>query len=364
MASEAQPAKVRTGKMLFVSRLPYSVTTDTLNEYFGDIGPLRKAFVVTDKESKQSKGVAYVQYALADDAERALSELGNKPIPGVEGAARPIRIELARTREPPAEGRKRPAETSDAGAKKPRIEAPPPVKREVKAEPKGEDFQQAIKAQKTVPPLGPRQNAAVGEGGSTSKPHVSKDDRALAQRTLVVSGLARCSPLSDTKQLYKRTRKLGDVEEVLYPAPGTKGNDVAHVVFRTPNHAHLAAPKFDGHVYKSATLRAHLKARLDARSRLEKTITNPETQARREAAAEKVKACSLLKAINGLKLPYSSRRVPGQGPLDGMELLSHASGGAFANGKIERRNRLIVRNLPFDVCLPQIVCANSLALQY
>lgn len=89
----AAAAKPRGGKMLFVSRLPYSITTDLLNEYFGDVGPLRKAFVVTDKETKQSKGVAYVQYALADDADRAMETLGNKPIPGTDGPPRPIRIE-------------------------------------------------------------------------------------------------------------------------------------------------------------------------------------------------------------------------------------------------------------------------------
>jgi len=59
---------------LFVSNLPYTVTSVDLQTLFSDIGPVRSAFVVQDKETKASKGVGYVSFAIKEDAQRAFEQ--------------------------------------------------------------------------------------------------------------------------------------------------------------------------------------------------------------------------------------------------------------------------------------------------
>eukprot|EP00057_Strongylocentrotus_purpuratus_P003172 XP_003726085.1 PREDICTED: RNA-binding protein 28 [Strongylocentrotus purpuratus] len=57
---------------LFVRNLPYSATKDDLESLFGEIGPLKQCFVVTDKGVKDKcRGFGYVTFAVRDDAEKA-----------------------------------------------------------------------------------------------------------------------------------------------------------------------------------------------------------------------------------------------------------------------------------------------------
>jgi RNA recognition motif-containing protein len=55
-----------------VSNLPYTATSTDIQTLFSDIAPVRSAFVVLDKETKVSKGVAYVAFAIKEDAELAM----------------------------------------------------------------------------------------------------------------------------------------------------------------------------------------------------------------------------------------------------------------------------------------------------
>ncbi|XP_072165470.1 RNA-binding protein 28-like [Diadema setosum] len=62
------------GLTLFVRNLPYSTTKEDLENVFGEIGPLKKCFVVTDKGVKDKcRGFGYVTFALKDDAEKAVN---------------------------------------------------------------------------------------------------------------------------------------------------------------------------------------------------------------------------------------------------------------------------------------------------
>ena len=61
------------GSTLFVSNLPFTATSTDLQTLFSDIAPVRSAFVVLDKESKVSKGVGLVGFAMKEDAETAFS---------------------------------------------------------------------------------------------------------------------------------------------------------------------------------------------------------------------------------------------------------------------------------------------------
>ncbi|CAI0461455.1 unnamed protein product [Linum tenue] len=60
---------------LFIRNLSYSATEDELEEHFSQLGDTSEVHLVVDKDTKQSKGFAYVRYARAESAARALEEL-------------------------------------------------------------------------------------------------------------------------------------------------------------------------------------------------------------------------------------------------------------------------------------------------
>lgn len=63
---------------IFVRGVPRSATSKELEIFFGEIGPLRACFVVTDKDdSSRNRGYGFVQFAVAEDAERALQLLSS-----------------------------------------------------------------------------------------------------------------------------------------------------------------------------------------------------------------------------------------------------------------------------------------------
>ncbi|PWN30554.1 hypothetical protein BDZ90DRAFT_17291 [Jaminaea rosea] len=276
-AAAADSARKST---LFVSRLPFSATTTDLQTLFSDVGPLRRAFVVTDPNTKTSKGVGYVTFAVPEDAERALTELQGRKLDG----KRAIAISWADAK--PAKGETYSAE--DIAARK----------------------RQRVAAPASGPPAAAR----------THDP-TAKDPDAI--RTVILSGLATCKPAADSKTLYKRARKIGDVENVLYPF--ANDSDVAHVVFRTPNHAAEAVTKLHAHTFKGAQLSAVLKKRADGAAKLNARM-RPETKERMEKMRLEVAANS--KGQTAAPLPQ----------LDSIPVAG-----------VKHDSRLIIRNLPFDV---------------
>jgi RNA recognition motif-containing protein len=61
---------------LFVSTIPYEASKDDVENFFSEIGPIRSCFLIM-KNGKNS-GCGFVQFALPDDAKRALVELKKK----------------------------------------------------------------------------------------------------------------------------------------------------------------------------------------------------------------------------------------------------------------------------------------------
>ncbi|XP_076939997.1 multiple RNA-binding domain-containing protein 1-like [Bidens hawaiensis] len=72
---------LQTGR-LFVRNLPYTATEDDLREHFSKFGNLSQVHLMVDKDTKRSKGLAYILYALPESAARALEDLDNSIFQG------------------------------------------------------------------------------------------------------------------------------------------------------------------------------------------------------------------------------------------------------------------------------------------
>ena len=262
--------EARRGNTLFVTRIPYHVTNTDLETFFSDIGPLRRAFVVTDKETHKSKGVGYVTYTDAADAEKALEKLQGTSL---DGSKRHIQLQWA-----------------DRKA----------------------DFKSGKSTELKSTPT-----------QATSRHVVLPDRDPDAARTIVISGLAGCIPAADVKTIYKRVRKIGDVEQVKFAEhEGSESNDVAFVRFRTPNHAMKAINKLHAHQFKGSLLSVELKKRTDGALRREMHMRD-DTRKKQHSIQEQIEQFS------GKTLPVHQNH------------LDHAS-------------RLIVRNLPFDMSMEDL----------
>ncbi|XP_061352863.1 multiple RNA-binding domain-containing protein 1-like [Gastrolobium bilobum] len=67
---------------LFVRNLPYTTTEEELEEHFSQFGSVSQVHLVVDKDTKRSKGIAYVLFSLPECAARALKELDNSIFQG------------------------------------------------------------------------------------------------------------------------------------------------------------------------------------------------------------------------------------------------------------------------------------------
>lgn len=78
---------------IFVAGLSYQISDADLKELFDEYGEVTSAKVITDRETRRSKGFGFVEMADAD-GERAIEELN-----GAEYDGRTLAVSVARPRE-------------------------------------------------------------------------------------------------------------------------------------------------------------------------------------------------------------------------------------------------------------------------
>lgn len=81
-------------KKLFVGSLAWATTDDGLSAYFGTVGTVASAKVVTDRETGRSRGFGFVEFEDDAEADAAIEKLNNTELDG-----RTIIVNEARPRE-------------------------------------------------------------------------------------------------------------------------------------------------------------------------------------------------------------------------------------------------------------------------
>lgn len=79
---------------LYIGNLPFNLDNQALHDIFSEIGEVTKAIVIMDRETNRSKGFGFVEYANAEDGQRAIEALD-----GYEINRRNIRVNEAKPRE-------------------------------------------------------------------------------------------------------------------------------------------------------------------------------------------------------------------------------------------------------------------------
>jgi cold-inducible RNA-binding protein len=83
---------------IFVGNLDYETTEDELRHLFGAYGLIVRINIVTDRDSGQPRGFAFIQMNDSKDAERAITELNgtslhDRKLQVNEARPRPVRSE-------------------------------------------------------------------------------------------------------------------------------------------------------------------------------------------------------------------------------------------------------------------------------
>jgi RNA recognition motif-containing protein len=85
------------GKKLFVGNLPFSTTSEELNELFSQAGSIRTATVMMDRVTGRSRGFGFVEMSSDEEAERAITQFNGHDLRG-----RNLNVNEARERTPGA----------------------------------------------------------------------------------------------------------------------------------------------------------------------------------------------------------------------------------------------------------------------
>ncbi len=79
---------------LYVGNLSFNTSDNDLQDLFAQVGPVREAMIMQDRETARSRGFGFVTMENAADAQKAISEFHGKQVDG-----RPLTVNEARPRE-------------------------------------------------------------------------------------------------------------------------------------------------------------------------------------------------------------------------------------------------------------------------
>jgi RNA recognition motif-containing protein len=83
------------GRKLHVGNLPYSANQQILQDKFSQCGKVVSVNVITDRDTGQSKGFAFVEMSSDSEAQKAIQELNGASLDGRE-----IKVSEARPKAP------------------------------------------------------------------------------------------------------------------------------------------------------------------------------------------------------------------------------------------------------------------------
>ena len=83
------------GTRLYVGNLSFRATSESVRDHFAAIGEVTDVHVVTDRETGQSRGFAFVTMGSPAEAAKAIAELNGAPLDG-----RALRVNEAEERAP------------------------------------------------------------------------------------------------------------------------------------------------------------------------------------------------------------------------------------------------------------------------
>jgi cold-inducible RNA-binding protein len=81
------------GNKIYVGNLPFSATSESLNEMFSKFGTVDSAKIVMDRDTGRSKGFGFVEMSSGDEAAAAIEKLNGSDLGGrslVVNEARPM----------------------------------------------------------------------------------------------------------------------------------------------------------------------------------------------------------------------------------------------------------------------------------
>lgn len=70
------------GKKLYVGNLPFSATSQVLQDTFAQVGTVASAQVIMDRESGRSKGFGFVEMATDEEATKAIESFNGADYDG------------------------------------------------------------------------------------------------------------------------------------------------------------------------------------------------------------------------------------------------------------------------------------------
>merc|ERR1712013_883054 len=225
-SNDAPKNAAASSATIFVGNLPFDTRDDQLEKVFSEIGPIKRAFVVKDKDNRsKSRGCGYVQFVLPEDADKCLKAtktIGNRQLRLNYAAKKPkhAKRKLLAQLKAKQEG----GEDGETGAAPEKENDEPEVKK--------------IK----IPPV-------------VVKQEKNFDSKTDLQRTIVLTGL---TAKVKRKAFRILCETFGEVEKIVYPVPDRE-EVTAYVRIKEYKSAIRAMQKIPGKkVKKSGVLSACL----------------------------------------------------------------------------------------------------------